>query len=163
VRRVARLGGAFAHLVVASTSGWAQSGDDSYGFYDPPLSYSETLQGVVRSGRAPPLGGPLGRLRDLFPAIGACWAPPAGLSRLESLEVTVRFSLRRDGSLFGAPRVTFATPAAETRAREVLRTSTVEAIRACTPLEITPALGGAIAGRPIAVRFIYQGPKGRGV
>jgi hypothetical protein len=162
VPRIARVGAAFAFLLLATTSGPAQFGDDSDGFYDPPLSYSETLQGVVRSGRSQPPGGPLGRLRDLFPAIGACWSPPAGLSRLEILEVTVRFSLRRDGSLFGAPRVTFATPAAETRARDILRTTTVEAIRACTPLKITPALGGAITGRPIAVRFIYQGPKGRG-
>jgi hypothetical protein len=152
-----------ALIALSPTMGKAQSGDDSDGFFDPPLSYSETLQGVVRPGRAGPPSGPLNRLRDIFPAIGACWSPPPGLSRLESLEVTVRFSLRRDGSLFGAPRVTFATPAAETRARDILRTTTVEAIRDCTPIRLTPALGGAIAGRPIAVRFIYQGPKGRGV
>ena len=144
-------------------SGVAQSGEDGDGFYDPALPYSGTLQGVIRQGSPAPGPGPLGRLRDIFPAIGACWAPPAGLSRLETVEVTVRFSLRRDGSLFGLPRVTYATPAAETRARDVLKTTTLESIRNCTPLRITPALGGAIAGRPFAVRFIYHGPRGRGV
>ena len=38
-----------------------------------------------------------------------------------------------------------------------------EAIRRCTPLKLTKGFGEAVAGRPIAVRFIYQGQKGQGV
>lgn len=141
----------------------AQSGfEEGFAYRDPPLARPETLSGAVRQGGLGRSPGRINRIADVFAALGACWSPPTGLTKLERVEITVRLSLRRDGSLFGAPRVTFATTAAETRARELLRAATVEAIERCTPLDLTPGLGGAIAGRPIAVRFIYQGPRGRG-
>lgn len=106
---------------------------------------------------------PVDTLDELYPALAACWEVPAGLSRFERTEITARFALRRDGSVIGTPRVTFATQDPDTRARAVLTQATLEAIRRCTPVRVTPALGGAIAGRPIALRFVYQGPKGQGI
>lgn len=165
--------GSPGRIVVAATilatagellaAGSAAAQDDEPGFLEPPPSLPQTLGGSVRLGNGSRPEGRIDRLRDLFPALAACWAPPQGLAGLERLEMTVRLSLRRDGSLFGQPRVTFATVGPETRARQLLRDSTLDAIRNCTPLAVTPSLGGAIAGRPIAVRFIYEGPKGRGV
>jgi hypothetical protein len=107
-------------------------------------------------------GAELSRLDQVAPAIRACWAPPAGLLGLEQIEVTVRFSLRRDGTLIGAPQVTFSSADVALRARELLTRSAAEAIRACTPLDLAAGLGNAIAGRPFAIRFIYKGPQGRG-
>ncbi|GJD96082.1 hypothetical protein OCOJLMKI_3300 [Methylobacterium iners] len=142
------------------------------GFYgrQPPLSLPQTLRGTVQvplpdSGHAFAQGGgkPADTLRELYPTLAACWEAPAGLAKLERTEITARFSLRRDGSLIGEPRITFATPPAETRARDILTEATVAAIRRCTPARITAALGGAIAGRPMALRFIYSGPRGQGI
>jgi hypothetical protein len=104
----------------------------------------------------------LTRLDEVAPTLTACWRPPTGLRMLEAVEVTARFSIRRDGSLIGTPRVTFASGEVALQARELLTQSAVEAIRACTPLRISPGLGQAIAGRPFAIRFIYKGPQGRG-
>jgi hypothetical protein len=107
--------------------------------------------------------GAIDTLKDLYPALAACWEVPAGLGRFERTEITARFSLRSDGSVIGTPRVTFASQSPDSRARAVLTQATLEAIRRCTPVRVTPALGGAIAGRPIALRFIHQGPKGQGI
>lgn len=64
--------------------------------------------------------------------------------------------------MFGEPRVTFVTAAPDSRARRLLTRAAIDAVRNCTPLRLTTSLGGAIAGRPIAVRFIYTGPIGQG-
>ena len=131
-------------------------------FPQPPLTLPETLRGEVRRPNRAAPSGPLDALRDIYPAIGACWTPPPGLTKLDRIEITARFNLRRDGSVIGAPRVTYATMGAETRARQFLTEATFEAIRRCTPLRLTKGFGAAIAGRPIAIRFIYQGPTGQG-
>lgn len=137
-------------------------------FYDglpgPPLSLPETLRGtIVVPVQAREEAKPVDSLRDLFPALAACWQPPEGLAKLERTEITTRFSLRRDGSLIGTPRVTFSSVPSDSRARAVLTEATLAAIRRCTPVAITRGLGGAIAGRPLALRFIYNGPRGQGV
>ena len=68
--------------------------------------------------------------------------------------MTVRFSFKRSGAMIGAPRVTYATAGipADTRA------TYLEAINAsldtCLPLKFTGDLGGAVAGRPIAIRYV---------
>jgi hypothetical protein len=104
----------------------------------------------------------LDKLDEIAPALRACWKPPPGLAHFERVEATARFALRRDGSLVDEPRVVFATASVALRARELLTRSVVEAIAACTPLRMSAGLGGAIAGRPIAIRFIHKGPRGRG-
>ena len=129
-----------------------------------PLTLPETLRATVAvpvTEAAPT--GTLSTLRQIYPAIAACWRVPTGLARLERGEVTVRFSLRRDGSVQGVPRVTFANLAVDGAARRVLTEAAVDAVRRCTPLALSDGLGGAVAGRPLAVRFVYQGPQGQGV
>lgn len=135
-----------------------------------PLTLPETLRATVQ---APPavLQAPQDRialtpadtLRELYPRLGACWRVPDGLAGFERTEITARFALRRDGSVIGEPRITFASQNADARGRTLLTRATLDAIRRCTPVAITPALGAAIAGRPIALRFLYKGPKGQGV
>ena len=139
----------------------------AYGPLQPPLPLPQTLRGTVHV----PVAGDaraadaerVNTLRDLFPALASCWQPPEGLAKLERTEITTRFSLRRDGSVIGTPVITFSTVPTDTRARDVMTKATLDAIRRCTPARITDALGGAIAGRPLALRFIYDGPRGQGV
>lgn len=142
----------------------------AYGPLQPPLSLPETLRGIVQvplqgmAGGGRPVGGkPIDTLRDLFPALAACWQAPEGLAKFEHTEITVRFSLRRDGSVIGSPRITFSQTPVDARGKALLIEASLSAVRRCTPARITPALGGAIAGRPLALRFVYEGPKGRGV
>ena len=119
--------------------------------------------GAQPTGTRTDRAGPLTRLDPIAPAVGACWSPPPGLAGMERIEITARFSLKRSGEIFGAPRVTFSTLDIDSRARVVLTRATEDAIRQCTPLPLSDGLGGSVAGRPIAIRFIYNGPKGQGV
>ena len=82
---------------------------------------------------------------------------------LMAMSITARLSLRRDGSVIGTPQITFAKAPGDARNRDILIRATLDAIARCTPVRITPALGGAIAGRPLALRFIYDGPRGQGI
>ena len=74
----------------------------------------------------------------------------------DGTEVTIVFSLKRDGALFGKPRIshleTDMDPAAERR----LADSVSRAMDRCLPFSITDALGGAIAGRPFSVRIVAR-------
>lgn len=167
VRRV-RHGLAATALVAWSGSVPAAASAPVFGLR-PPLSLPQTLRGTVQvpaqgegmANTAAPKAADT--LRELYPRLAVCWEAPAGLARFERTEITARFALRRDGSVIGVPRITFSTQPPDSRARLVLEQATLDAIRRCTPIKITPALGGAIAGRPIALRFVYQGPKGQGV
>ena len=57
----------------------------------------------------------------------------------------------------------FVSGVGDPRTRELLTRSVLEAIRACTPLRMSPGLSRAVAGRPVSIRFIYVGRKGQGV
>src|SRR5215218_3930113 len=46
----------------------------------------------------------LDTLQALFAALRACWHPPTLDEARRGMELTVRFSLRRDGSILGSPR-----------------------------------------------------------
>jgi hypothetical protein len=69
-------------------------------------------------------------------------------------EITLMFSLRRDGSLIGRPRVSFfRAPPGDSDRKQVLE-QTAEALDRCLPARITDALGGALAGQPMSFRMI---------
>ncbi len=76
---------------------------------------------------------------------------PAGPS--EAIEVTVRLSFSRAGAVIGEPRVTYVHSPATVGLREKIAASVLAAIKTCTPLPFTPALGAAIAGRMFSIRF----------
>ena len=150
-------------LALAALTGPAPAQrDDETALLGPPLTLPETLRGTVRVPSAAAAGGPVDTLRQLYPALTACWHAPDGLAWLERTEITARLSLRRDGTLQGEPRITFAALPPDSPARRTLTQATLDAIRRCTPVALTPGLGGAVAGRPIALRFIYAGPRGPG-
>lgn len=131
--------------------------------YEPgggfPLSLPQTLRATV----SVPVGhrpvAPADTLAQLYPALAACWRLPRLADGIQgpALEVTARLSLRRDGSLIGPPRITYTAGVAGVD-RPVLTRATLAALGRCTPARITPGLGGAIAGRPVALRLVYRPP-----
>jgi hypothetical protein len=69
------------------------------------------------------------------------------------IEVTVRLSFSRIGAVIGEPHVTYIRGPTKTELRIEIANSILAAIKACTPLPFTRALGEAIAGRMFAIRF----------
>jgi hypothetical protein len=100
---------------------------------------------------------PIDTLAELWPALYACWSPPAGT---EGKELTLRFSIRRDGTLIGKPRATYSKLEGGGDLDRAFVASVLEALDRTLPLPITEGLGGVIAGRPMALRFaVPAGPE----
>jgi hypothetical protein len=100
--------------------------------------------------------GELNTLNELFAAIRACWKPPAYENARAGMQMTIRFSLNREGRLIGPPMVTYSTPEVTPRTREIYRDTMLQSLESCVPFALTGGLGGAIAGRPISVRVVDQ-------
>ncbi len=96
----------------------------------------------------------LDTIREMFDALRDCWVPPPQDEERPGMQMSVRLSFKRDGELFGTPRVTYTSPDAPAEARNVYHDAITAAIDRCTPLPLTTGLGGALAGRPIAIRFV---------
>jgi hypothetical protein len=92
---------------------------------------------------------PANTLVELQRQLGACMAGkslgPAG-SRL-----TIMLMMKRDGSIFGKPRITFSHLEGDKDSRQQFVDDTERAVETCLPFRITPSLGGAIAGRPFFI------------
>jgi hypothetical protein len=93
-------------------------------------------------------------LRDLFVALRACWIPPAKDVARPGMQMSVRLAFKRTGEIIARPRVTYSSPDAPREARETYRDAITAALERCTPLRFSGGLGGAVAGRPIAIRFV---------
>jgi hypothetical protein len=70
------------------------------------------------------------------------------------MEYTIRFAFRRDGEIVAPPRVTYASHDAPANVRDIYRDAVEAALKRCTPLHFSDGMGGAVAGRPIAIRFV---------
>ena len=57
-------------------------------------------------------------------------------------EATLRFSLRRDGSIIGKPAITYVKLGANEALNRDFIASVLGGLEACTPVAITPGLGG---------------------
>jgi hypothetical protein len=101
---------------------------------------------------------PANTLMDMRRQFGDCMSGkpigPAG-SR-----VTVVFMMKRDGSIFGKPRISYAHLEGDAEARRQFLEDTERAIGACLPFKVTPGLGGAIAGRLFSVTLGRENPAG---
>jgi len=97
---------------------------------------------------------PLNTIAEVFAALEACWIPPALEQARAGMQITVMLSFKRNGELLGKPRITYETPGASEDERTSYRVAMAQALRRCTPLRFTDALGGALAGRPLTMRFI---------
>jgi hypothetical protein len=95
----------------------------------------------------------LDTIGDLFAELRSCWSPPADDAR-QGMQMTVRFSFKRDGGIIAAPRLTFATVGASADTRATYLRAINASLDACAPLKLTDNFGGALAGRPIAIRYV---------
>jgi hypothetical protein len=96
----------------------------------------------------------LDNIGDLFAALRSCWSPPAADAAREGMQMSVRFSFKRTGEMIAAPRVTFATSGVSADTRATYLKAINASLDACLPLKFTDGLGGALAGRPIAIRYV---------
>jgi hypothetical protein len=103
----------------------------------------------------------LDTLGDLFAALRSCWSPPPADTAREGMQMSVRFSFKRTGEIIGAPRVTYATAGVPADTRTNYLKAIHASLEACVPLKLTDGLGGALAGRPIAIRYVDNRDLGR--
>lgn len=99
--------------------------------------------------------GPADTLEALGQALTACFQAPTGSS---GSAITVLVSLRRDGTVLGHPRITFSHLVGTEAGKRAFITAALGSLKACTPVAVTPGLGGAIAGRPLSIRFVGGTP-----
>ena len=130
----------------------------NYGLCYP---YGENLQLTIES--APPQDQAakyqkpdhdLDTIGDLFAALRSCWTPPPAESARAGMQMSVLFSFKRSGEIIAAPRLTFSTSGVPADTRSLYLKAITASLEACVPLKFTGGLGGALAGRPIAIRYV---------
>jgi hypothetical protein len=118
----------------------------------PYLWFAASLMLLAAAARAQPAPEKLDTLKDLFTKLHSCYKPPP-LSQANPIDITVIVSFNRQGAILGRPRITYETAEASENDRLQYRIAVMQALERCTPLPFTDALGGAGAGRPMAVPF----------
>ncbi|WP_294541336.1 hypothetical protein [uncultured Rhodoblastus sp.] len=98
---------------------------------------------------------PANSLRELMASLDLCLKKS---SFARPGEITLYFSLRQDGTLFGKPRVTYLQAPLDPAGRRQFLESVASAFDSCFPAQITTKLGMAIAGRPLSMRIVLRGP-----
>ncbi len=99
----------------------------------------------------PASAAPANTLRELSAELDAC-ALQRGIEA--NSELTIVFMLNRRGEVIGKPRISHSKLPDDPDARGRIVAEVARAIDQCLPLPITDGLGGAIAGRPIAIRLM---------
>src|SRR5262245_21205172 len=130
--------------------------------------YGQNLQLTIESAPPPDQAAKyrkpdhdLDTIGDLFAALRSCWSPPPPDSAREGMQMSVRFSFKRTGEIIAAPRVTYATAGVPGDTRDTYLKAINASLSACMPLKFTGGLGGALAGRPIAIRYVDNRDLGR--
>jgi hypothetical protein len=118
----------------------------------PALWFAAALLLPLWTGPAQGQPERLNTIRDVFAKLHSCWKPPPR-SRADPIDITVVVSFNREGAILGRPKITHESEQASDNDRLIYRVAVMEALQRCTPLPFTEALGGAIAGRPLAVPF----------
>ena len=100
---------------------------------------------------------PANTLMDLRRQFGLCLGgtplrPPGS-------RVTIVFMLKRDGSIFGRPRITFSRLEGDSEQKRRFLSDAEHAVDSCLPLKVTPGLGAAIAGRMFSITLGRERPE----
>jgi len=72
--------------------------------------------------------------------------------------VTIVFITKRDGSIFGKPRITYSCLEGGAEARGRFLEDAERGVDSCLPLKVTPTLGAAIAGRIFSIMLGREKP-----
>jgi len=126
-------------------------------FYPYGQNLQLTIQTVPPQDQAEKYRKPdhdLDTIGDLFAALRSCWAPPPADTAREGMQMSVRFSFKRSGEIIATPQVTYSTAGASGDTRAAYLKAINASLQACAPLKFTGGLGGALAGRPIAIRYV---------
>ncbi len=122
------------------------------------MRFGILLASLALCAASPSHAAPANTLKDMFNQVSACLSKGAGGEEAwRGAEMTLRFSLRRDGSLIGKPHITYSKlPKDEADKRRVME-NIAFAMDRCLPVKITDGLGGAIAGQMMSYRFAWKG------
>lgn len=119
------------------------------------------LLGASRSTKAGSIDRfrPAASLAELWQVLSACAQVKGVPAGAVGSEVTVLFSLKRDGSLLGQPRITHSRLTGALDEQRAFVSAALSRIASCLPVPLTPGLGGAIAGRPFRLRIMSRRPE----
>src|SRR5947209_2500565 len=96
----------------------------------------------------------LDTIGDLFAALRSCWTPPPPDAAREGMQMSVLFSFKRSGEIIAPPRITYSTREVPQQTRDLYRKGITASLDACVPLKFTGGLSGALAGRPMMIRYV---------
>jgi hypothetical protein len=96
---------------------------------------------------------PLDSIRDMFADLRGCWLPLPKDQAHSGTEYTIRFALKRDGTLIAMPRRVYSSHDIAATTRDIYRDAIDAALKRCFPLHLVQGWR-AVAGRPIAIRFV---------
>lgn len=98
--------------------------------------------------------GDIDTISSLFRMLRACFVAPQEDQARAGTQVAIRLSFKRSGELMPAPRWTYTTPDTPGETRQLYRDAVTSSLAQCAPLHFSEGMGGAIAGRPIAIRYV---------
>ena len=116
-----------------------------------------TIQTVPSSDEAAKYRKPdhdLDSIGDLFAELRSCWSPPPADDARQGMQMSVRFSFKSSGEIIGAPRLTYASAGVPSDVRASYLKAINSSLNSCLPMKFSSSLGGALAGRPIAIRYV---------
>ncbi len=102
--------------------------------------------------------GQVDNIKQAFVRLYACWKPPLPSQANPDVAITAIVTFTRDGNILGHPKITYELENATDNDRLLYRVAVMEALQRCTPMPFTEGMGGAVAGRPFAVRFQVRRP-----
>lgn len=108
----------------------------------------------------PAAGVPLDTMDGVGAKILSCWSPPAGA---ENSVVSMRFSLKADGSLIGPPRPAYIDVSGSDDVRKKFIAAAAAAIQKCTPVELSADLARGIGGQVFTLDFATSDRQGKPV
>ena len=112
------------------------------------------LMTLAGSAAAQSSRAPINTLNELEAALLDCWVPPPMEQSRPGMQITVLISFKRNGELFGQPRITFQSGDASDAERASYPTAVAETLKRCASLPFTEAFGNGMAGEPLAMRFV---------
>jgi hypothetical protein len=83
---------------------------------------------------------PLDSIRDMFAALRGCWVPPPKDEAHQGMEYTIRFALKRNGTMIAVPRRTYSSHDIPTATRDFYRDAIDAALKRPATAPAIPAL-----------------------
>lgn len=118
-----------------------------------PLNQVPVLKVEGHLGPSEPLDRdhPANQLNELGPLLSKCLELPPDDEARDGMRVTLKLAFKRNGELLAEPRFTYITRDAPADVKAAYHDAAMNMLKRCTPLPVTAALGGAIAGRPFVI------------